>query len=468
MNKTLGLVITDGVGYRNFVLSLFLKEVSKSFDKVIIYSGLPKNSYNFDLLFENIEVKELEIFTESKATWFYRKLKEIAHMYQHRNYYGINDNLVNGYPKRNTKRGILTKTIYKIASIFNSEKNINYYEKLQFKSFKNDEVTHSYLDLLKLDKPNLLFFTHQRPPHIAPLVYAANVCKVKTCSFIFSWDNLASKGRIPAMFDSFLAWSYLMKSELKHFYPSVNDNNLYVVGTPQFEPYVMGKYIIDKIKFFKKFNLDFNKKLICYSCADASIGANDSIHITSVMKFIKKNNNLNLQLLVRTSPAEDGLRFEALKKEFPEIKWNIPKWVLTRDNHVEAWSQRLPSVEDVIDLKSILKFADVNVNMCSTMSLDFMLFDKPVINTVFGNDTNGLYNDQRFLNYGHYKYVIESNAVTIAKNDEELHQQLSEALNQPELRKEYRKELIKLEISKPLEGTSKRIVEALIELSNNK
>jgi hypothetical protein len=51
------------------------------------------------------------------------------------------------------------------------------------------------------------------------------------------------------------------------------------------------------------------------------------------------------------------------------------------------------------------------------MSLDFMLFDKPVINTVFGNLENGLYNDQRFLNYDHYKKVIDSGAVTITKDE---------------------------------------------------
>ena len=33
------------------------------------------------------------------------------------------------------------------------------------------------------------------------------------------------------------------------------------------------------------------------------------------------------------------------------------------------------------------------------MSLDAMFFDKPVINPVFGNEKNGLYNDQKYLNF---------------------------------------------------------------------
>ncbi|MDC9723193.1 MAG: hypothetical protein PSN34_10570, partial [Urechidicola sp.] len=460
--KRIGIVITDGVGYRNFIMSNFLQESSLKFDEVIIYSGLPKNTYDSDNHwqgFKNIKIIELAVFIEPKKTWFFRKLKEVAHMILHKKYYGINDNLQKGYPVNFTKRSVLIKIIYAIAQFFHSEKSISKFEKLQFNSFKNHSVTKDCIKLLEKNIPDILFFTHQRPPYLAPLLFAAKSMQIKTSAFIFSWDNLASKGRMLGNFDFYLVWSDLMKKELLYFYPHSNNENVKVVGTPQFEPYVMDKYQVDKDSFYQKFNLDVNKKIICYSCADADIGRNDEIHIRAILSFIKKSSE-ELQLLVRTSPAEDGKRFESLRNEFPQICWNFPKWVLTRVNHVESWSQRVPNYEDVLDLKSILKFADVNVNMCSTMSLDYMLFDKPVINTVFGNDTNGLYNDQRFLNYGHYKYVIDSKAVTIAKNEEELHQQLNEALSKPELRAVYRKELIQFEISKPLEGTSKRIVEA--------
>jgi hypothetical protein len=98
------------------------------------------------------------------------------------------------------------------------------------------------------------------------------------------------------------------------------------------------------------------------------------------------------------------------------------------------------------------------------MSLDFMLFNKPVINTVFGNQTNGLYNDQRFLNYDHYKIVAESGAVAIVKDETELVMAMNEALQNPEEKTTQRKAMIALQIGKPLEGTSKRIAETLFQL----
>jgi hypothetical protein len=73
-------------------------------------------------------------------------------------------------------------------------------------------------------------------------LYAAIQSKIPTSTFIFSWDNLASKGRMLGTFDKFLVWSELMKEELLYFYPNVKNDDVQVVGTPQFEPYVLDKY----------------------------------------------------------------------------------------------------------------------------------------------------------------------------------------------------------------------------------
>ncbi|MDP3358900.1 MAG: hypothetical protein Q8S41_06070 [Lutibacter sp.] len=459
--KKLGVVITDGVGFRNFILSDFMKEVSLQFNAVVVYSGLPKSTYQTKLP-PNITIKELEVFTESKLTWFFRKWKEVAHLQKFKAFYGMNDNLVSGYPKTNSLRSLLVKGIYFFTRFVHSDASISVAEKWQFLSFSNNSVTESYLKLLKDDQPTHVFFTHQRPPFLAPFLVAAKQLKIPASTFIFSWDNLASKGRMLGTFDHFLVWSELMKDELLHFYPKVKKENVKVVGTPQFEPYVMPKYETKKEDFLKKFQLESDKKVVCYSCADVSIGKNDPVVITAIANAIRSNAmNSEAQLLVRTSPAEDDARFKAIREAFPEIKWNVPKWTLTRENHSESWSQRVPNEEDIKDLRAILEYVDLNVNMCSTMSLDFMLFNKPVINTVFGNETNGLYNDQRFLNYGHYKKVAESGAVTIAKNEEELIAQMNEALANPSERTAQRKAMIDLQISKDLVGTSKRIAETL-------
>jgi hypothetical protein len=464
--KKLGVVITDGVGFRNFIMSDFILEATQQFDEIIIYSGLPINTFDC-LPTSNIVIKELDVFVESKLTWFFRKWKEVAHFKKHQSFFGMNDNLASGYPNNNSFRSLLIKMIYFFTHYLHSYSIILFIEKLQFLSFSKNKITKSYFELLYKDRPTHVFFTHQRPSYLAPFLYAVTKLKIPVSTFIFSWDNLSSKGRMLGVFDYFLVWSELMKEELLYFYPSVNKQNVKIVGTPQFEPYVMKKFDSDIVDFYRKFNLESDKKIICYSCADVSIGKNDPIVIMAIANAIRnKSINFPTQLIVRTSPAEDDSRFEAIRKEFPEIKWNVPKWILTRESHAESWSQRIPTDEDITELRSLLEFSDININMCSTMSLDFMLFNKPVINAVFGNLESGLYNDQRFLNYNHFKKVVDSQAVTISKNSEELITQINDSLLNPKSRKIERKGMIDLQISKPLLGTSKRIASTLYHLND--
>ena len=455
--KKLGIVITDGVGFRNFIMSDFIDEATKQFDSVILYSGLPISAYE-SISQSKITIKELDVYVESKPVWFFRKSKEVAHLQKYQSFYGMKDNLETGYPQNNSPRALLVKLIYFFTKLFPSDKSILLAEKLQFLFFSKNRITQTYLKLLEGDQPSHLFFTHQRPPFLAPFLYAAQQLKIPTSTFIFSWDNLASKGRMLGTFDYFLVCSHLMQSELLYFYPMVKKEKVKVVGTPQFEPYVMPKYETTAEAFHAKFRLNTDLKTICYSCADVSIGQNDPIVIRAIANAIRNNAiETKVQLLVRTSPAEDDSRFRSLREEFPEIKWNVPKWILTREGHAETWSQRVPSEEDIKDVRSLLEHVDLNINMCSTMSLDFMLFDKPVINTVFGNPENGLYDDQRFLKFGHFKKVVDSKSVTIAKNETELIDKINQALDNPNERAKERKAIIDLQASEPLEGTSKRI-----------
>ena len=464
--KKLGLVIVDGVGYRNFVLSNFLHVASSEFKEVIIYSGLKKEVYKIQK-FPNVKIKELAIFYEPKSTWFYRKLNETAHLYRFSSYFGIKDTLSFTKPKGISKRALLIRIIRLIAFVFHTKKHLKFYQKRIYKSFSQNDITKSYIDTLKTDKPSVLFFTHQRPPYIAPLAFAATICNIKTVSFIFSWDNLTSKGRIPVVFDSFLVWSDLMKTELQQFYHELKSSSIKIVGTPQFEPYDMPEYEISKDNFINKFNLVKDRKTICFSCGDLSTGGNDVFTINCIAKAIKSKKIIEpINFIVRLSPADDGERFKSLIKKYNFISWNKPKWIQTRENHPEPWSQRVPLKEDLVNLRALLQHADVSINMCSTMSLDFMIFNKPVINTVFGNKQNSLFNDQKFLKYNHYQKVVKSNAVTFVKNENALIDAINDALKNPNLKSQERKELLTLEISKPIKWTSSRIVKTLLNLEN--
>lgn len=464
-NKSIGVVITDGVGFRNFILSDFISEAKKEFNSIVIFSCLPASAYDsFDL---NCKIIELDVFVEKFPTWFFRKAKEVAHLQLHKKgNFGIEDNLNANKSKSLNPRGLATKFILGFTKYFHSEKWIQKFNTYQQQTFATHSITKDYEKLLIENQIDLLFFTHQRPPYIAPLIYVAEKLQLKTAAFIFSWDNLASKGRMAGNFDYYLVWSPLMKSELLHFYQGIKEESIHIVGTPQFEPYVLERYQSTKEEFTQKFNIDSSKQTVFFSCGDVSTSPNDPVYIETIAKGIVENKfSQDINLLVRTSPAEEPARFKSLADKYPFIIWNYPDWFQARSNHQENWSQRIPSVNDVKNLRALLEFTDISVNMLSTMSLDNMLFQKPVINTVFGNGKNGLKNDQRFFNFTHIKKVIDGNALWIAKNENELIEAINGYLKQPNIRLQEQNDMIQLQIGKPLLGTSANIVNVLSKIN---
>ncbi len=238
--RKLGLVITDGVGYRNFILSDFLTAAQNEFDEVVIFSYLPKEVFRG----LNHKIIEIEALQESFFTWFFRKAKEIAHLKRNRRgNHGIQDNLKTNYNRNWSTRGIATRLIYLITEFFSILKVVSSFLKnYRFKSFQNSKAAFESERLLTQNSCDLLFFTHQRPPFIAPLVAAAKQRKIPAAAFIFSWDNLASKGRMAANFDHYLVWSNQMKNDLLQFYSRVKSSQISIVGTPQFAPYAMKRY----------------------------------------------------------------------------------------------------------------------------------------------------------------------------------------------------------------------------------
>lgn len=463
--KNLGVVITDGVGFRNFILTDFIKEAKVNFDEVIIYSCLPKTVYSdFNL---ECKIIELRVFEESFYTWFFRKAKEVTHLQLHaKGNFGIEDNLSSTKSKAKNPRGFATRVIHKCSKLLYSEKLIWIYNRIQQQTFKNDLITKEYLDLLKGDDISMLFFTHQRPPFIAPLIYAAEKLKIKTSAFIFSWDNLASKGRMAGVFDFYLVWSHLMKQELLTFYQSVKEKQIKVVGTPQFEPYSSNKFGYDKEDFLQKFKIDNNYPIIFFTCNDAS-SENDPIYLELLAKFISEERLVKkVNLIVRTSPAEEPIRFENLIKEFPFIIWNFPDWNISREGHQEAWTQRVPTVEDLNDLKALLKYCDLCINVLSTITLDAFIFDKPVINPVFGSDKNGWFDDQKFLKYKHLSKLVDSDSTNIVKNENEYLKAINLILEGKDNKQEQRVNFLRLQIGGELKNTSKRIATTLLSFND--
>lgn len=461
--KNLGVVITDGVGFRNFIHTDFIEEVKSKFDSVVVFSCLPIGAYQDAGC--QCEVVELDLFKENNRVWFFRKAKELAHLsrFRHENK-GFLRNYNANKPVGYGARDIAARLVIYMTRLLNSEKWTQRFERLQQRALDTNELTKRFGELLAEHSIDLLFFTHQRPPFIAPLIRAAAIGRVPTASFIFSWDNLSSKGRMAGNFDYYLLWSELMKTEMMHYYEQVEPSRLFVIGTPQFEPYVLDRYKMERSDFLNTFGLDGGKPLILFTCNDAS-STNDPYFLEILAGFIESG-QIEAELLVRTSPAETPDRFLHLQGRFPFLKWNFPEWPLSRENHAEPWSQRIPSFEDLRNLRAMLTHCDVIVNVLSTIMLDGFLFGKPSICPVFGATDRDVPDFSFALDFGHLRVVEKSGAIRIARTKEMFLKMVLNALDNPSELRQQQEDLLKTEIGRPLKGTSRRIAETLRALAS--
>jgi hypothetical protein len=463
------LAVTDGPGVRNFVHGRFLGVLKNAGLSLTIYSGVPATALRATAAEQvnGIEVCELPIYRERQVSHLLRKSVELAHMKLF-DTVPMRLNAAQGTPSGMSKSAIGNRAAYFLAGICRRPGGIRRLAAQHERSVLAHPLTAHYRSLLRDSKPNLLFATHQRTPQVTPLVAAAKSLGIPTATFIFSWDNLTSKGRIPISYDHYLVWSDHMRAELLRFYPDTRPESVHVVGTPQFEPYAYPEFGWPEEKFSKELGLRAGCRRICFTCGDQSTSPNDPMYIQALAEANRAGAfEEPVEIIVRSSPAEDGQRFRPIMEEYPELKWGPPRWVQTRPAHPEPWSQRIPRRDDVDLLKSTIRYCDVNVNVASTMTLDFAHAGKPVVNVAFGGNGSGSqwFNDSIYYSFDHYRPVVELGAVRVARSKHELVANINSYLENPDLDAPGRKRLLEMQVGLPLEGTSERILQSLMRIA---
>jgi hypothetical protein len=127
-----------------------------------------------------------------------------------------------------------------------------------------------------------------------------------------------------------------------------------------------------------------------------------------------------------------------------------------------------PSPEDLQMLANLTRHADMNVNLGSTMSLDFGQRDKPVVNVAFDCADPPLFGMpvyDFYYCYEHFQPVLECKATKIARSPEQFAEFVNVYLENPATDREGRRRLADLEIGVPIDEATPRLIEALHEIT---
>ncbi len=413
-NKKIFILLPDGVGLRNFAFTdFYYKGRAKGMD-LVFWNNTP-----FDLAkigFEEIKLKQnrssllLEVLKnarkEIELNYNIRKSKDYVY-----------DSYRFPFSYATLKSSLKSYIIRFIIQLFDSEKGLEIVRSLIKKAERSSNFYSESYELLKIQKPDLVFCTNQRISlAIAPLL-AAQDLKIPTATFIFSWDNLP-KGTMLVETDYYFVWSSHMKEELSYYYPYIKENQILVTGTPQFENHFQLNNIIDKGLFFSQNGLDVQKKYICYSGDDVTTSPYDPNYLLDLIKAVRNLNERGLQLgiIFRRCPVDFSARFNSILEENKDIVTAIiPKW----DKVGEGWNTILPTKEDSILQLNIIAHTELVVNLGSSMVFDYVSHKKPCAFMNYNPESkDSSWSVEKIYNYVHFRSMPDNAVVWLNSPDE--------------------------------------------------
>lgn len=446
--KKIMLLLPTGMTIRNFLNTDIVKNIiEKSSHEIICCVNNPDKYRSY---FKHERIQYIN-FYEKKIYSFSNLLMMILR----RRFYAINENKTLFILKKNpfTKNYFKARVLSFLSHPFPKSKNI-----YNFLRFLQKAINFSTIEIktqFELHKPDLIFSTHLVARHEYGYLMEAKKRNIPTIGMVKSFDNLTGKGFIPYKTDYAIVWNDILKEELISIY-KYDESKIIITGVPQFDSYKKSP-IISKDKFFKKYNLKKNKKTILFATNSQFISPDD---VKYVEFLASKLIELNAQMIVRIHPTDHIGRYKGI--QYKNVCFQNPG---AEDG--DGSNERVAAREFLEDLSDTLYFSDVTINTASTMSLDAIVHDKPVINIAFDIVKKPYFKSvERYYEFDHYQPIIESNATSIAKNKVELYEYLETYLNNSVHLKVERQNLRNHMLAGQKGDASKKVAETILQILN--
>lgn len=433
MNKHIAFIIPDGVGIKNYLYSSLISNLIRNNAKITLIHNFPEKIISE---IEEIHKKKIDSiplldYKELLITKFYRELICLSRLKRNIQKTKNKTLITNWNPNLNS---IKHKFFYLIISllssiVFRNYKLILWLEKMQLKTIKSE----IYKPVFK-NKIDLIFCTHQRSLPAIPYIHLAKQFGIKTIGVIFSWDNLP-KARLSVRTDEYVVWSPLMKKDMNFFYPEIDIKKIHITGTPQFEFHTKKQFQQSKKDFFRKYNLDINKKTICFSGDDRLTSPYDPSFLEDLCSSLNNfPENERPQIIFRRCPVDLSDRYDAILEKYKDdIAVINPDWRIENPSQDSSFTMIYPSYNDISLLVNTCLHSDVVVNLGSTMAHDFAVHNKPCLYVNYNPIKDKNWSVEMIYKFEHFKSMDSLDAVGWVNEKSDFYQQLKIALENPQL-----------------------------------
>ena len=241
-----------------------------------------------------------------------------------------------------------------------------------------------------------------------PFLLAARELGIPTLGCIQSFDHLTDR-TLPADCDHYAVWNTRMQRQLLEYHRVRWPSQVYVTGTPQFDFHVRPEFRRSRAETLRELGLRPGDRYLLYAANTIAVTPTEPALVRQFVRRVEAEPELRAhRIVVRLHPNDRFARWDALAATESRIVVSLPS----------RKSDSFDGPGDQVRLVSSLLHADVCLNIWSSMSLDAVAVDTPVISVAFAAQRGSL--EDRFCRSVYqtdwYRPIVESGGVRMARD----------------------------------------------------
>ncbi len=319
-----------------------------------------------------------------------------------------------------------------------------------------------------LDKidPKVVVATYPVDFREAMLLLAAKDSGRKTVIHLLSWDNITCKGRFPVLADEYIAWGPTMKAELMQYY-GVERDSIRTCGVPHFDLHLRALKSPRTKRYLQILGLDPEAPYLLFAMSSPRFAPREIDIVEWLTAGVEQDMyGSSMQLVIRPHPqnvcgnmADESWLPRLRSLVSGRIAVDIPLFSASK----MLWSMQK---EDMIRLSHLLVGCSLNLNSGSTISIEALICNKPVVLTSFdGSADLGFWRSaRRLVEYFHLKKLVDMKGVSVATSYLELELQIGEYLKDGTLNQEDRNMTLRKQVESFNSGATAAAVQSLIRM----
>lgn len=261
------------------------------------------------------------------------------------------------------------------------------------------------------------------------LLWAAREERVPSLTSVISFDNPTTRERLIVRSDRIAVWNRYNVDELRRAYPELRPDQVGVIGAPQFDLHRRDDLVLDPDEWRRRFGLPPSRPVILYGAGPGEALPGEARLVEMIDRAIGDGRIPgNPYLLVRRHPND------------PPEPWQELGRRLRHGVVAEPWApgstpfRGWPTDDDLALQMSSLAHSAVHVNVCSSMTVDGAMFDRPQVGPTFipGASTAENRRVAAFSRQEHWLPIARSGGLATASDEESLIEAIGRGLERPD------------------------------------